>query len=148
MRAVDSVNFSGPTEQPIPVSMTVVRQLVVGVCGAGYWVWSTVVLGAAFLAWGASEEPPFREEQLLLWPALFSWLFASAVVFGTTLHRGSLPLLGLWAIQATLLVAALLATLDSGGVRVAPPLLVFGVVAQLSGLLAIALRQRSRTPSG
>ena len=124
-----------------------VRALVAIVCGLGYWVWATVAVVAGFVSWAASEQPPFSEERLVFWLAFSSWLLASAVVARIALGRDGVVLFGLWAIQAALLVAALVSTLDFGGVRVAPPLVAIGVAGQLAGLVSIAVRLRGWIPS-
>jgi hypothetical protein len=116
-----------------------VRALGVVVCGLGYWAWATVALAAALLGRAASEEPPFSEERIVLWLAFFSWILAN-VVLG--LRRGGGALLWIWAIQAGLVLVALVSTLDLGGVRVAPPIIAIGVLGQLAGLVVVAVRLR------
>jgi hypothetical protein len=133
-RAIERVNRSADTSR-----VRRVRALVVVICGLGYWAWATVALGTAVLARAASEEPPFSEERIVLWLAFFSWLLANTVL---GLRRGGLALLGIWALQAGLVLVALVSTLDLGGVRVAPPIIAIGVMGQLAGLVVVAVRLR------
>lgn len=74
--------------------------------------------------------------------ALVSWLVANVVVLGAALRRGGRGLLGFWALQTGLVVAAVASTLDSGGIRIAPPLIALGVAGQLAGLVVAAASVR------
>lgn len=124
------------------------RSLAATVVALAYWGWATVALGTAYLARAASEDPPFSEESVVLRLSFGSWLLASASVIGLRGRwRGSL-LFGLWAVQAVLLVAALIATLGPpGGIRVAPTLMGIGFAGELAGLVAVALSVGVRLPA-
>ena len=109
--------------------------------GSLYVLWSLVILVAAWGTWAASENPPFSEERLLFWLGVTGVVLATGVFVGLCRSWSRTRLLVLWILHSAVAVSALASTLDSGGVRVAPPLIALGIAGQLLGLAAISLRR-------
>jgi hypothetical protein len=109
-----------------------------------YWLSTSFVLVASLLTRAASEEPPFHEEKQLIWLTAAS--FVLSAVIGVACVRGRIGVgwFGLWAAQTSLVAVAWVMTLDAGGVRVAPPVVVVCLLGQAAGLVALVLSYSGR----
>jgi hypothetical protein len=105
------------------------------------WVYASAAVATTALGQAAVEDDTQEGQLSILFPlTVFAWFAAGALIVAVA-AQARRPAIALWSIQAALLVAGFLMTAGAGGVRVAPPVLLVGIAAQVAGFLAA-----SRTP--
>jgi hypothetical protein len=110
----------------------------------GYWVWASILVVSALVAWGASEEPPYTEEGNLFWLAVVGWVAATLVGIGLTVSMRRSLIAALWLGGLLVSLVPFGSTVEAGGVRIAPSFIVVGLMAELAGLVAILLSRSLR----
>jgi hypothetical protein len=121
------------------------RGAVVVLLAFAFWVWASAIPVMSWYAAGAAEGGNDEDEAvLLLMLGCISWVLASGAILGLAFSRGRLLPTAFWCVQALVVSVGVWSTLDRGGVRLAPPLLLTCALLEAAGFLAITLHNPDR----